>query len=119
MEKAYSGSARVVTIVAGDFDTDPTDARFVSEGTFASLREKFVCAWENILLAERVTNPAKGRYPDACFDGISTPGEPVFSRAADVARQGKTSMEVNVEKQPRCHVGFRPTVSSELRPTET
>jgi hypothetical protein len=50
MEKAYSGSARVVTIVAGDFDTDPTDARFV-EGIFASLREKFVWAWENILLA--------------------------------------------------------------------
>ena len=28
--------------------------------------------------------------------------------AADVARQDETSMEVNVEKQPRRHVGFRP-----------
>jgi hypothetical protein len=47
MERAYSGSARVVTIIAGDFNTDPTDARFASEGTFALLRDKFVWSWEN------------------------------------------------------------------------
>ena len=28
MENAYSGTANVVTIIAGDFNTDPTDARF-------------------------------------------------------------------------------------------
>ena len=37
--------------------------------TFALLREKFVWNWENVPLSQRVTNPAKGRYPDACFDG--------------------------------------------------
>jgi endonuclease/exonuclease/phosphatase family metal-dependent hydrolase len=61
MERAYSGSPKVVTIIAGDFNTDPTDARFVTEETFALLREKFVWSWENVPLSERVTNPAKGR----------------------------------------------------------
>jgi hypothetical protein len=42
MERAYSRSAKVVTVIAGDFNTDPTDARFASEGTFVLLREKFV-----------------------------------------------------------------------------
>ena len=65
MERAYSGSANVVTVIAGDFSTDPTEARFASEGTFALLREKFIWAWENIPLSKRVTNPANGRYPDA------------------------------------------------------
>jgi hypothetical protein len=30
----------------GDFNTDPTDARFAFEGTFAVLREKFAWSWE-------------------------------------------------------------------------
>jgi L-serine deaminase len=38
MESAYSGGAKVVTIVAGDFNTDPTDARFASEKTFAVVK---------------------------------------------------------------------------------
>ncbi len=59
MESAYSESASVVTIIAGDFNTDPTDARFASERTFAILKEKFVWPWENLPLSERVTNPAK------------------------------------------------------------
>jgi endonuclease/exonuclease/phosphatase family metal-dependent hydrolase len=63
MENAYSGSANVVTIIAGDFNTDPSDARFAAERTFAILKEKFVWPWENLPLSERVTNPAKGRLP--------------------------------------------------------
>jgi endonuclease/exonuclease/phosphatase family metal-dependent hydrolase len=74
MESGYSGSGRIVTIIAGDFNTDPTDARFASEETFALLREKFVWSWENVPLSERVTNPAKGRYPDECFDGFLVRG---------------------------------------------
>jgi endonuclease/exonuclease/phosphatase family metal-dependent hydrolase len=74
MESAYSGGAKVVTVIAGDFNTDPTDARFATEGTFALLKEKFVWSWENVPLSERVTNPAKGRYPDACFDGFLVRG---------------------------------------------
>ena len=45
MERAYSANARIVTVIAGDFNTDPTDARFASEGTFALLREKFAWSW--------------------------------------------------------------------------
>ena len=74
MESAYSGSGKIVTVIAGDFNTDPTDARFASEQTFAILKEKFVWPWENLPLSERVTNPAKGRYPDACFDGFLVRG---------------------------------------------
>ena len=71
MERVYSQNAKIVTVIAGDFNTDPTDARFASEETFALLREKFVWSWEKVPLSERVTNPAKGRYPDASFDGVS------------------------------------------------
>ena len=74
MESVYSGSAKVVTVIAGDFNTDPTDARFSTEETFALLRDKFVWSWEKVPLSERVTNPAKGRYPDACFDGFLVHG---------------------------------------------
>jgi endonuclease/exonuclease/phosphatase family metal-dependent hydrolase len=74
MERVYSQNAKIVTIIAGDFNTDPTDDRFASEGTFALLKEKFVWSWENVPLSERVTNPAKGRYPDACFDGFLVRG---------------------------------------------
>ncbi len=74
MESAYSGSAKIVTIIAGDFNTDPTDARFASEETFGLLKGKFVWSWEKVPLSERVNNPAKGRYPDACFDGFLVRG---------------------------------------------
>ena len=74
MESAYSGSVKVVTVIGGDFNTDLTDARFASEETFALLKEKFAWSWEKVPLMERVTNPAKGHYPDACFDGFLVRG---------------------------------------------
>ena len=74
MERLYSASPRIVTIIAGDFNTDPTDPRFATEKTFALLTEKFSWAWEGVPLPKRVTNPAKGRYPDACFDGFLVRG---------------------------------------------
>ena len=70
MERLYSRDAKVVVVIAGDFNTDPTDARFAAEQTFTFLREKFTWAWENMPLSERVTLPAEGRYPDASFDGF-------------------------------------------------
>ena len=48
--------------------------QLLTEETFASLTEKFVWSWEKVPLSERVTNPAKGRYPDACFDGFLVRG---------------------------------------------
>jgi hypothetical protein len=80
MESAYSkGNAKVATVIAGDFNTDPTDARFASEGTFALLQDRFVWAWEGVPLRARVTNPANGRYPDACFDGFLVRGARILS----------------------------------------
>ena len=79
INRAYSESAKIVTVIAGDFNTDPTDARFASEETFALLREQFVWAWDFVPLSERVTNPAKGRYPDACFDGFLVRGATTLS----------------------------------------
>ena len=79
MERLYSKGAKVVMIIAGDFNTDPTDPRFASEATFTLLREKFVWAWEDVPLSERVTLPAKGRYPDACFDGFLIRGARIVS----------------------------------------
>jgi endonuclease/exonuclease/phosphatase family metal-dependent hydrolase len=80
METLYSKGAKVVIVIAGDFNTDPTDARFASEQTFALLRKTgFLWAWENIPLSERVTIPAKRRYPDASFDGFLVRGARVLS----------------------------------------
>jgi len=79
MERLYSGGAKVVTVIAGDFNTDPTDARFASEQTFSLLRENFEWAWENVPLAYRVTLPAKGRYPEASFDGFLVRGAEIVS----------------------------------------
>jgi hypothetical protein len=54
METLYSKGAKVVIVIAGDFNTDPTDPRFASEQTFALLRKTgFLWAWQNIPLSER------------------------------------------------------------------
>jgi endonuclease/exonuclease/phosphatase family metal-dependent hydrolase len=79
MERLYSKGTKVVTVIAGDFNTDPTDPRFAAETTFSLLREKFAWAWENIPLAERVTLPGKGGYPDASFDAFLLRGARVLS----------------------------------------
>ena len=41
---------------------------------FALLRERFIWAWEDIPLSERVTNPANGRYPGRLLRWLSSPG---------------------------------------------
>jgi endonuclease/exonuclease/phosphatase family metal-dependent hydrolase len=79
METAYAGSGKVATVIAGDFNTDPTDARFASEGTFGLFKDKFTWAWEGVPFQERVTNPANGRYPGACFDGFLVRGARIVS----------------------------------------
>jgi endonuclease/exonuclease/phosphatase family metal-dependent hydrolase len=80
MESAYArGGEKVVTVIAGDFNTDPTDARLALERTFALLKDKFIWAWEGVPPPDRVTNPANGRYPDACFDGFLVRGAKILS----------------------------------------
>jgi endonuclease/exonuclease/phosphatase family metal-dependent hydrolase len=102
MESAYSGGAKVVTIVAGDFNTDSTDARFASEKTFALLKEKFSWAWENIPLSNRVTNPARRHYPVASFDGFLVRGDRIVVTCNPISIPGVSDhfpvlLEVSIE----------------------
>ena len=88
MERLYSEGADIATVIAGDFNTDPTDPRFASEQTFALFHAQgFEWSWQNALLPERVTLPAKGRYPDASFDGFLVRGVRTVS-CKTVAIQG-------------------------------
>jgi len=52
---------------------------FASKSCALMLSEKFAWAWDNVTLSERVTLPAKGRYPDASFDGFFIRGTQNFS----------------------------------------
>ncbi len=61
------------------------------------LREKgFEWAWENVALADRVTLPAKDRYPDASFDGFLVRSAKVFScKALPIQRLSGDSHDRN------------------------
>jgi endonuclease/exonuclease/phosphatase family metal-dependent hydrolase len=65
-------------IIGGDFNTDHPDmpaAQSPSERTFGYLyKSGFQWGFEGIEHAQRITCPAKGRYPAACFDHIWTKG---------------------------------------------
>ena len=81
MEKLYSAQgAKIVTVIAGDFNTDASNARFAAERTTAFLTtESFRWNWDNVALDERVTVPSAGRYPDASFDGFFVRGAEIVS----------------------------------------
>ena len=64
------------------------DARFASEETFALLKRKFVWAWENVPLSDRVINPAKGRHPDASFDGFLVRGDRIVFACSPILVPG-------------------------------
>jgi endonuclease/exonuclease/phosphatase family metal-dependent hydrolase len=84
MQRLYSKVADIATVIAGDFNTDPIDPRFASEQTFKVLRAAgFEWSWENIPAPERVTLPAKDRYPGASFDGFLVRGAQVLSCKAN------------------------------------
>lgn len=70
MEMLYSKGEKVITVIAGDFNTGPSDPQFALEQTFSLLRHNFEWTWEGVPLPERVSLPAEGRYPDASFDGF-------------------------------------------------
>ena len=75
MENLYGQRGSVAVVIAGDFNTDPTDPQFAGDNTFdVFIRAGFQWAWQNTPREKRVTHPAKGRYPDACFDGFVTKG---------------------------------------------
>lgn len=74
MEVAYEPVAAVV--ICGDFNTDPSDERFKEEKTFRIFEDAgYKWPWAGTPLAERVTLPSSGRFPDACFDGFVVKGD--------------------------------------------
>jgi len=60
-----------VAIVAGDFNTTLDQLEFASEKTLSIFQQYgFMSGYENVLPAQRVSIPGKGKYPDATFDYI-------------------------------------------------
>lgn len=58
-------------VLGGDFNTDPMDERFRAEKSVQLLEEAgFRWAFEGVAFEDRVTCPAQGEYPDACFDHL-------------------------------------------------
>jgi endonuclease/exonuclease/phosphatase family metal-dependent hydrolase len=80
MEKPYGKRGPVAVIIAGDFNTDPTDPQFAGDNTFDVFTQAgFQWAWQNTPRDKRVTHPGRGRYPDATFDSFLTKGVKVLS----------------------------------------
>ncbi len=62
---------RLKIVVAGDFNTDTDDARFISEATLRSFYgAHFRSCFTGLKPEDRVTHPGTGSYPDATFDYI-------------------------------------------------
>ncbi len=69
LRQAYGDKLKVV--VAGDFNTDTDDARFISEATLRSFYgAHFRSCFRGLKPEDRVTHPGTGPYPDATFDYI-------------------------------------------------
>ena len=69
LRQTYGDGLRIV--VAGDFNTDTDDARFISEATLRSFYgAHFRSCFRGLKPEDRVTHPASGPYPDATFDYI-------------------------------------------------
>ena len=80
MEKLYGKRGSVADIIAGDFNTDPSDPQFAGERTFEVFeRAGFQWCWQNTPREKRVTHPGNGRYPDVTFDSFLTKGVKVLS----------------------------------------
>ncbi len=80
MEIVYGKQGPVAVVVAGDFNTDPTDSQFSGDSTFEVFaRAGFKWTWQDTPKENRVTHPGSGRYPDATFDGFLVKGANVLS----------------------------------------
>jgi len=79
MRSVYGEGATAV--IAGDFNTDPTQDRFADERTMQILTDAGLhWCWQAVPFRKRVTLPADGRWPDACFDGFFSTRKPFGTR---------------------------------------
>lgn len=64
-----------LVVVAGDLNTNPDQALFVSENTLRLLSNAgYTSGFENARLPDRITHPGSGRYPSCTFDYIFVKG---------------------------------------------
>lgn len=88
-------------IVAGDFNTNPDDSKFVSEQTLLRFdKSGFSNPVLKLSMKERITWPSDGRYPDATFDylfirGASAIGKPEITESA-VSDHRSVTVEVRI-----------------------
>jgi endonuclease/exonuclease/phosphatase family metal-dependent hydrolase len=70
-------------VVGGNFNTTPDQMRYVSERSLKLLQEAgFNSGYDEVPLAERITCPGKGKYPDVTFDYIFAKGAGFSSKPA-------------------------------------
>lgn len=91
-------------VIGGDFNTDDPDTpagQSPGERTFSFLRKAgFQWSFEGIAHPDRITCPAKGRYPPACFDYFWTRGlgKPLSSvKAAEGSDHLPVVLEISVQ----------------------
>ena len=103
--------------------SDPTDPRFAAEGTFKLLREKFIWAWQDIPLQERVTNPANARYPArASTAGLSGEREsyPVslclLKELATISQRSSPLQSIKPARQTQESLGNESCLNATSRP---
>lgn len=82
----YQAIAPVRILIAGDWNTSLDDERFQYETTLRRMSLLGLdWAWASIPFSRRVTLPASGIYPDACFDHAFTHGLTIRSVRAPAA----------------------------------
>jgi endonuclease/exonuclease/phosphatase family metal-dependent hydrolase len=75
MVALYSQRGPCAVVVGGDMNTSLDDAKFQEEQTLPALMKSgFHWTHEGVPFADRATIPAKGKFPDNCFDHIFTAG---------------------------------------------
>lgn len=66
-------SSHEAVVMGGDFNTSLDDVRFVGDSTLRKIQQAgFFWAFEGVPHKDRITIPASGSYPDACFDHLFT-----------------------------------------------
>lgn len=85
-------------VVCGDFNTSDANPAVPSERTFPKMTAAgFYWTFDGVPFAKRITCPAKGRYPDACFDHVFVRGldKPVASPLGTIG--GSDHLPVSVD----------------------
>lgn len=87
-------------VVGGDFNTNRDQDLFISEKTLTVFDVSgFVDPFKKMPLAQRVTHPGKGQYPDATFDYILAKGVKLLGAPAILQSKVSDHFPVTLEIQ--------------------